>query len=86
MAKAGEYDAIMQNLEMLNSRVERLDEKFDTKLDALKAQLAATRGDTVGVEECKTCRGNWVDKRFFTVGLAVATGVLALIAGLRGLW
>ena len=52
MAKDGGYDAIITTLNIINGRVESLDKK----VDHLRDELAATRGDTRGTDECKGCR------------------------------
>ena len=81
MTKASE-GAILAAIEILNGRIDGLDKKIDDMRD----KLAGVRGDTVGTDECAKCQSQWLDKRFFAVGLTVATAVLGLLTAVRGLW
>jgi len=55
------------------------------RVTELSDRVNAYHGETVSASDCSRCQGKWVDKRFFAVGLTVATAIISLVAGLRGL-
>ena len=75
-------------LGVVNAALGRLHEDIADVRDRvteLSDRINAYHGETVSAADCSHCQGKWVDKRFFAVGLTVATAIISLVAGLRGL-
>jgi len=75
-------------LSVVNAALGRLHEDIADVRDRvaeLSDRVNAYHGETVSAADCSHCQSKWVDKRFFAVGLTVATAIISLVAGLRGL-
>lgn len=78
---AGSEDAILVAINNVAEDVRQIRDRQNQMAD----QLAGYHGDTVSTDGCSECQKRWVDKRFFAVGLAVATPCIGIITWLIGM-
>ncbi len=77
----GAHNAILDALNGLRADVREV----RTEQRDLRDLVATFHGDTISVPQCERCQARWVDKRYFTVGLAVAVPCIGIITWLGGL-
>lgn len=73
---------------LIEGALDRLhDDIVDARKDvqSLRDLINGYHGDTVSTASCNQCQSRWVDRRFFTVAMAIATPAIGLITWLIGL-